>query len=272
MKSLMHFLKKRNQVSLLLTLILFFISLLLKAQEPRPLFARITMFKVMPGKDQEYLKYIRESMRPALIRLRGNGQIVHWIFFKVHFAGAADEYNYVGVTYSTSWEDTYQFSLANLLKEIDPKVDPGAIDAKLREFRTLIREHIVYRVEAVEPSPPVPSKFVRLDYMKVKPGKTADYLRAERDDWMPFHQTLVNDGESTGWGLWQAVFPGGTNSPYDYVTSNRYSTYAQVLAADYQKTFKKASPAKKTDDIFNRTTQSRDLVKSELWEVVDMLD
>lgn len=268
----MHFLKKRNQVSFLLTLMFFVATSLSKAQGPPPLYSRISMFKATPGKEQEYLQYINQTMKPALLRLRQNGAIVQWIFFKVHFTGAADEYNYVGVTYSTSWEDTYQFSLSALLKEIDPEVDAAAIEAKLREYRTLVREHIVYRLEAIEPNPPVPSKFVRLDFMKVKPGKTADYLRAERDDWMPFHQTLVNDGASTGWGLWQGVFPGGTSAPYDYITSNRYSTYAHVMATDYEKTFKKASPAKNIGDIVNRTTQSRDLVKSELWEVVNMLD
>jgi hypothetical protein len=136
----------------------------------------------------------------------------------------------------------------------------------------LVRKHIFYRTHAIEPNPPVPSKYIRLDYMKIKPGKSADYVKAETEDWMPFHQSLVNDGQSTGWGLWQFVFPGGSDSPYDYVTSNRYATYAQVMATDYEKTFRKASPSKNVNDIFARTTQTRDLVKSELWEVVDMLE
>ena len=44
------------------------------------------------------------------------------------------------------------------------------------------------------------------------------------------------------------------------------------MATDYEKTFKKASPSKNTNDIFNRTTSSRDLIRSELWEVVNMLN
>ena len=264
---------KRNQVSFLITVLLTFNTFLLAAQETAPpIFARISMFKATPGKEAEYLKYIDGTIKPALARLRDNGKIVQWILFKVHFAGGMDEYNYVGVVYSVGWDNTQPFSLPALLKEIDPNVDPVAIDSKLREYRTLVREHLVYRVEAIEPNPPVPSRYVRLDYMKVKPGMNDAYLKAERDDWMPFHKTLVNDGQSTGWGLWQLVFPGGTEAPYHFVTSNRYANYADVMAADYEKSFKKASPAKNMNDIINRTTSSRDLVRSELWEVVNMLN
>lgn len=135
----------------------------------------------------------------------------------------------------------------------------------------MARTHMLYQIEAVEPSPPVPSKYVRLDFMKIKPGKVAEYLRVEREDWIPFHQTLVNEGKSSGWGLWQLVFPGGTDSSYDHITSSRYTTYDQVLATDYAGTFKKVSPGKNVNDIFNRATNSRDLVRTELWEVVDML-
>ena len=72
--------------------------------------------------------------------------------------------------------------------------------------------------------------------------------------------------------MWQLVLPGGSAAPYDYVTSTRYSTYSQVAGTDYEKTFKKVSPSKNINDIFQRAEQTRDLVRTELWEVVTMLD
>jgi hypothetical protein len=230
------------------------------------------MLKVPGGKDQEFRKFMSETIKPVHVLRRQKGEIVLWILFKVHFTGTNDEYNYVVVHYYPTWAKTEApLLLPDLLREVNPKADPVAIGTKARELSTLVRKHLLYRSHAVEPQTPVPSKYVRLDYMKVKPGKNAEYVRAETEDWMPFHQTLVNGGQSTGWGLWQLLFPGGTDSSYDYVTSNRYSTYEQVLATDYEKTFKTASPSKDINKIFERTTQTRDLVKSELWEVVDIL-
>jgi hypothetical protein len=108
--------------------------------------------------------------------------------------------------------------------------------------------------------------------MKAKPGQAAAYVKMEREDWIPYHQTTVNDGQCSGWALWQMILPGGSASPYDYVTSSRYTTYAQIGAIDFAKTFKKASPSKNLNEIFQRAEQTRDLVKTELWEVVTMLD
>lgn len=243
-----------------------------QAPSPPRLFARVTMLKAKEGKEKDFENFVRDRIKPLQALRRQQGKIALWIFFKVHFAGQGDDYNYVGVTYAPAWASMETEPWASLLKEMDADADVGAFLASQRELRTMVREHVLYQLEALEPNPPVPSRYVRLDYMKTRPGKTSDYLKLEREDWMPFHQTLINDGQCSGWGLWQVVFPGGTGLPYDYVTSNRYSTYAQVLATDYEKTFKKATPAKNVNDVFNRTTQSRDIVKSELWEVVEILN
>lgn len=273
MKNLSYFLSKRNQVSFLLIVVFVFAAKLTAAQSPPEVYARVVMLKVTAGKNAEFERFMKETMKPIHVLRREKGKIFLWILFRVHFVGAADEYNYVEVHYYPSWENTeMNLSFQALVREAHPETDPASITAKLLELRSVARSHLVYRADAIEPTPPAPSKYIRLDYMKVKPGKTQAYLKVERDDWMPFHKTLVNNGQSTGWALWRRVFPGGSDAEYDYVTSNRYANYADVMATDYEKTFKTASPSKNINDIFDRTTSSRDLVKSELWEVVDMLN
>lgn len=273
MKNLSELKWKRNKVSFPLMVVFICASMLSAAQSPPDVYARVTMLKVNPGKQAEFEQFMKQTMKPVHVLRREKGKIFLWILFRVHFAGGADEYNYVEVSYYPSWENTEaNLSFPALMREAQPQTDPAMVTAKLLEFRSVARVYLVHRADFVEPTPPVPSKFVRLDYMKVKPGKAQAYLKVEREDWKPFHTTLIADGQSTGWALWQRVFPGGSNAEYDYVTSNRYATYADVMATDYEKTFKKASPSKNINDIFERTTSSRDLVRSELWEVVDMLN
>ena len=242
-----------------------------QSEAPR-LYARLTMLKATEGKEREFENFVRESIKPLQDLRRQSGELVLWIFFKVHFAGQADAYNYVGVGYYPTWAKTDQEPLVDLLRQSNPNADVEGFTRRQSELRSVVGESIFSQLEAIEPNPPVPSRYVRIDYMKSKPGKQMDYLKIERNDWMPLHQRLITEAQSSGWGLWQVVFPGGSASRYDYVTSNRYTTYDQVLGADYEAMFKKLTPAKNVNDIFNRTTQSRDLVKSELWEVVEILN
>ena len=190
---------KRNQVSFLL--IIFFASLCFssEAQAPPPIYARVSMLKVFPGKQAEFERFMNETMKPVQVLRREKGKIILWILFRVHYAGAGDDYNYAEVSYYSSWENTEAtLLLPELIKEAHPDADPETVLTTMLGLRSLNRIHLLYRTDAIEPNPPVPSKYVRLDYMKVKPGMNDAYLKAERDDWMPFHKTLVNDGQSTG--------------------------------------------------------------------------
>jgi hypothetical protein len=272
MKNVMCIIARRNQVSFLITVCFVLSCFTSPAQAPPPVYARLALQKVPPGKEQEFVKFMKENMKPLHNHRRSQGKIIHWILFKVHFTGADDNYNYVGVQYYANWANTEaNDGWASILKQVNPQADPVAFGEKFRELSTMSTNVLVYRTDAVEPATPQPFKYIRIDYMKVKPGMEAQYLKVEREDWMPVHKALVDGGQSTAWGLWRAIFPGGTDSSYDYVTSIRYSNYAQIMEVDYEKTFKKASPAKDVNAIADRTTKSRDLVKSEVWEVIDML-
>lgn len=270
MDNTMHALK-RNQVSFLL-ISLFLLSCFCSiAQAPQEVFARVSMMKVSPGNQKEFEKFMNEKIKPLHMLRRQQGKIFLWILFKVHNVGGNDEYNYVGVSYHPAWETTEPPLFADLIRQAHPEDDAVAIESKWRELGTLVRQHILFRMEAIEPNPPVPSKYVRLDYMRVRPGKNGDYLDVEMKEWMPVHQSLINDGQCTGWGLWQLVFPGGSESAYHYVTSQRYADYAHALGTGFEEVLRKTHPSRNVSEILTRTTESRDLVKSELWEVVDML-
>jgi len=64
----------------------------------------------------------------------------------------------------------------------------------------------------------------------------------------------------------------GTSSNHDYVTSNVFSSYDQFANQDYEGAFKKAHPGKDANAMMEKTGKARDLVKSELWELVMTLN
>jgi hypothetical protein len=264
-------LSRRNWFSLLLIALSLSIPGKDYAQSAPPrLFARLTLLKAAQGREKEFETFVKEQVKPLQDVRRQSGEMAFWIFFKVHFAGEADEYSYVGVGYYPGWPQTDQEPLGELLAQSNPNADVKDFTSKQSELRSVVRESIFYQLEAIEPNPPVASKYVRVDYMKVPPGKEAEYLNLERKEWMPVHQQMLSEGVSSGWGLWQIIFPYGTSSPYNFATSTRYTTYDQVLQGDFEAMFKKVNPSKNLNEVFSRTAQSRELVKSELWEVLAM--
>jgi hypothetical protein len=261
-----------NQVSFLLFLTVLFVSINSFAQTPTPVFARVISQKVPPGKEQEFEKFMMETFKPVHELRKQKGKIISWYLFKVHFAGASDEYNYVTVQYYNTWAKTEaDDDWTALIKEQNAKADPVAVRAKLRELRTVVREHLYYREETVDPKTPAPFKYVMIEFMKVKPGMLGDYMKVEKDEWKPFHQHLADNGTAAGWGLWALIFPGGTSRTHDFVTSSRYSTYTKLSEVDYGAMFKAVYPSKDPQAAFDRAEKARDLVRSELWEVISQL-
>lgn len=63
-----------------------------------------------------------------------------------------------------------------------------------------------------------PPMFCIVETMKTLPGKSAEYVKAEREIWKKLHQERVKRGLIRGWDLYAVRYPSGTNAAYDYVT------------------------------------------------------
>ncbi len=263
--------QRGNKVSLLL-LSAILLSTISLAQTQTPVFVRVVLQKVHPGKEADFEKFMKETMKPVHELRKKKGKITNWRLYRVHFTGANDEYNYVSVNYYNSWPQTQaNDDWPALMKEADAKADPVALGARFNEMRTIVRQMLYYRQETVTPKTPVVPKFVMIDFMKVRPGMMEAYMAVEKD-WKAFHQNLADNGKAAGWGLWSLVLPSGSARTHDFVTSNGYSAYAQVGDIDYAATFKAVYPSRDPQAEFDRADKARDLVKSELWELIMGLD
>ena len=114
-------------------------------------------------------------------------------------------------------------------------------------------------------------KYFEVDYMKVNPGKEADYLKLEREDWKPLHQERIKAGQIRSWSLYALQFPSGTDEKYDYVTVNAFDQFGQLENpyANAQTMFARVHPGVKVNEFLDRTEKTRNLVRSEVWVLVD---
>jgi hypothetical protein len=114
-----------------------------------------------------------------------------------------------------------------------------------------------------------PTRFVVLDYMKVAPGKTDEYVRLEQQVWKAFHQQRVNNKQMVAWGLYDVPFTADTHREYDYVTANVFDNMAATEGTGMLAAFQRLHPGKAGTTLLTQTDAARQIVRSELWRLLD---
>ena len=111
------------------------------------------------------------------------------------------------------------------------------------------------------------TRFVELDYMKVAPGKDAEYVRLEQQVFKALHQERVKNKEMVGWALYQVPFTG--DREYDYVTVNVYDNIAATEGTGFMQAFQRLHPGKEGTNLRAQTLATRTMVRTELWQLLD---
>jgi hypothetical protein len=235
-------------------------------------FARITYHRVVPGSEAEFEEFMKTSWRPIFQTLWKAGRASNWILYRVHMTGSGDEYNYASVTYHDTWAQTESEASWSAFARHSTPAGGTLTIARTRELGPVVRQALYSRVDFVTRSSPRPFRYAVLDFMKVKDGMIDAYLEVEREDWKPLHFLLTQEGNRVGWALWDFVVPGGTGSNHDFVTTMLFDDYASIKAANDAEAYKRAHPNGDLAASVARTRRARDVVRTEIWEVVDALN
>lgn len=108
-------------------------------------------------------------------------------------------------------------------------------------------------------------------YMKVAPGKDAEYLKMEKA-YKKLHAAQKKAGILDNWALFSVMSPYGTDCEYNYIAVNVLRGNKQ-LAQYYEGSGTNINwqslLTKEELNLVNRTDQIRSLVKEELWSIAD---
>lgn len=109
--------------------------------------------------------------------------------------------------------------------------------------------------------------YFQLDYMK---ATSPDYVDVEMDFWKPIHEARIAAGELESWTLYSVRF--GERTEYDYVTVNVYQGLSTVGNAmpNFEEIAQRVHPNKNVAAALTRTSNARQMVKSELWSAIDI--
>jgi L-rhamnose mutarotase len=260
-----------NQKNITIALMVFMLCVTFskhgKTQEQTPtLYALVEYMKVKPENVEKYLELAKDFWKPLQQERIAQKEIIGWRLFQVRYKGSSDEYNFVTAAF---FDD---FKKLEKVYNIDvQKVHPGRnIDDTMVEIykvRDLVKTNLL--VVNSRTSSNVPYKFLQVNFMQVKQGEESAYVNMENTIWKPVHQELVNAGSRAGWSLWSTVYPGGSGNDYQFLAVDDLSEFKQIEINDLESIFGKVHAGKSVNELMNQTNNSRILVRSELWELLD---
>ena len=123
--------------------------------------------------------------------------------------------------------------------------------------------------QTTTPAAPMGPKFAVFEYIKIEPGKGADYRKIEQEVWVPIHRERVKQGIIKSWSAWGIRFPGGADREYDRVIITTFDKFADVETPYPPALFTKVFPNTLAVELVTRTRALSRIVRSELVMLID---
>ena len=242
------------------------------SQTDTTVYAVVDYMKVQPGKEQAYVDLEQKTWQAIHQERLKARMIVGWYLYSVRFpAGSNYEYNYTTVNVVNKFADLdFPFSEELVLKAHPKAKLPELINNTLAA-RDRVWQKVWVLLDQVRPETPqpTPSRHVTIDYMKVKPGGEQAYLDLEQKLWKPVHQLRVKSGLGGSWQLYALLYPGGSGTEYNYGTANFFKNFTDLENPYPGDLFARALPNMALSELEAKTMSARDLVRSEVWELID---
>lgn len=112
-------------------------------------------------------------------------------------------------------------------------------------------------------------RYALLEYMKIEPGKAADYRKMEQEVWMPVHRERIKAKLISGWALYGVRYPGGTAREYDVIAVTLFDNFKDMENSMPAEVFTKANPNMKREEFGARAVATRKMVRTEVISLVD---
>jgi hypothetical protein len=241
----------------------------------QPVYAAVNYYKLKPGKAETYTNLVKSNTHKIFDYQFKQKAITGWYFYEVLIpAGDEARYNYVSVQISTNFSELMDNPV--LPRELYAKSVGGPLSypqfmAQLEECRTLEKRE-VYRYRAgINPNTPV-AKYVEIDFMKPYPGKSADYVKMETEVYYPIHQERIKLRALTNWGLYEKLLPYDFNSENDFITANFFDDLRSIIDPKYEAAFNSMPNNIDFIRLSSQVDQTRKMVRSDLWKLVDFVD
>ena len=253
-----------KRVALSIVFSVFLITGLSYAQTEEGAYLNIDYLKVAAEDVPQFEKFVSETWMEMLDKEVASGKMTGAYFYKVIYPGGSmSNYNYVLVQTCQSLSDliTYRESLA--AKKATRKDDfmKRSLDLSTLQYSEL------WKTEAgiMDPNDKSISKYMVMNYMRVKPGMENQYLALENDIARPLHEERVKEGKMHNWRTYSIMKPTGVEYDYNFATADYYDSIANIEFGFTNEIMNSVMPGTNFTETMNAINDTRDIVVSELW-------
>jgi hypothetical protein len=125
------------------------------------------------------------------------------------------------------------------------------------------------QAHAQQARPKPVADWLTVTFMKVPGDKDAAYLRIEREHWKAVHEQLIKEGTTRYWALYRVRSGNEPKPEWSYVTMSSYSKPDPNIL--YPRIYSALNRALPYAELLKQTLESREILRTERYELVDFV-
>ncbi|MEX0844547.1 MAG: hypothetical protein WD022_04665 [Balneolaceae bacterium] len=234
-------------------------------------YLHIDYLKVDAGNFSEFENMVSSEWKSVYENEAGPEKMTGLFFYKVLYpSGEMSDYNYAIVTTYNNLDAVIEINdrVKKKLATINADEVNKPADFVTHQFSELWDTE----AEIMSISGKPVSTFMVMNYMMVNPGKEAEYLTLENDMARPLHEERINKGEMHSWRTFSLLQPGGINYGYNFATADYFDKVSDIEYGFTNELIKSVMPGSDINEMFNAIYATRDIVKSELWQLIESVE
>ena len=249
-------------------------------------FVTFDYMNVKPSSVDEYINLESKVWKPVHEEFQKRGIEVSWSLYSVRGAGTQNHYNYVTVSVYDGLGslDNDQSLFDEIISDVYSNEELEGFWNRTSEARSHNGQDIFFVNDKVSKDNNELSAFssgkigqdITVTFMQTLPGQ--DAVGLESKWWKSIHRERIKRRVINSWEVLTKRFVslGQTKLEHDYVTWENYTTFSAIDDSynndKFTKAVEKAHPNVDFSKVSEATTNSRNILRAEIWELVDHLN
>lgn len=242
-------------------------SQLSKAQTHEGYYMHVDYIHIQKDDIPEFEEHIASILKPGQEERMNEESFTEWYIYRVAYPSLENPtYNYVVV------------SLSETLDEFDnvrTQVFSHMSDYMADNFKKMLvpNRSELWRINnsVLTSDSTRASKYFIMDYMDVTTGMEYAYQMMEDEIALPIHEYRMEIDQMNGWELFSLIVPGGTEYGYNFATGNYFSDLRHFEFGFTEEIIRQSHPETDINEINQNIERTRNLVRSEVWELIDFV-
>ncbi len=255
-----------KRITLVAFLIVFLTSAISYAQTEEGAYLNIDYLKVDISQNENFEMLSKSTWIPVLEEeLKKDGFTGGFLYRVKYPGGNSNTYNYA---FMRTYKSIDQ-ALASQKEQMQALAKNGKAVKQLQSMGELQYSEL-WKTEAgiMDSANAGISTFLVMNFMRVKPGMESQYLALENDIARPLHIERINRGMMHNWRTFSIIMPSGIGYNYNFVTADFYDDVNNIQYEFSNDILKAVMPGANYTKTMNAIYNTRDIMRSELWELV----